>query len=109
VLLAGVRSTRVSTCAKIRITPVPEGAQQISLGALALIFIHKSISLAKLPYREAVRDHSPGLLGLGCSVLPLLGIAYHPYLRAKRTKFYFRESRFRLFNGRSNVYPFNVD
>jgi hypothetical protein len=30
-----------------------------------LIFIHKSISAAKLPYREAVRDHSPGLLGLG--------------------------------------------
>ena len=30
-----------------------------------LIFIHKSISAAKLHYREAVRDHSPGLLGLG--------------------------------------------
>jgi hypothetical protein len=30
-----------------------------------LVFIHKSISAAKLPYREAVRDHSPGLLGLG--------------------------------------------
>jgi hypothetical protein len=28
-------------------------------------FIHKSISAAKLLYREAVRDHSPGLLGLG--------------------------------------------
>ena len=24
-------------------------------------------------YREAVRDHSPGLLGLGCSVKPLRG------------------------------------
>jgi hypothetical protein len=30
-----------------------------------LIFIHKSISAAKLLYREAVRDHSPGLPGLG--------------------------------------------
>jgi len=30
-----------------------------------LTFIHKSISAAKLLYREAVRDHSPGLLGLG--------------------------------------------
>jgi hypothetical protein len=27
--------------------------------------MHKSISAAKLPYRAAVRDHSPGLLGLG--------------------------------------------
>ena len=33
--------------------------------ASALIFIHKSISEANLPYREAVRDHSPGLLDLG--------------------------------------------
>ena len=31
----------------------------------ALTFIYKSISAAKLPYCEAVRDHSPGLLGLG--------------------------------------------
>jgi hypothetical protein len=30
-----------------------------------LIFIHKSISAAKLLYRKAVRDHSPGLIGLG--------------------------------------------
>jgi hypothetical protein len=34
-------------------------------GFQPLIFIHKSISAAKLLYREAVRDHSPGLLGLG--------------------------------------------
>jgi hypothetical protein len=27
--------------------------------------MHKSISAAKLPYREAVKDHSPGLVGLG--------------------------------------------
>jgi hypothetical protein len=29
------------------------------------MFIHKSISAGKLAHREAVRDHSPGLLGLG--------------------------------------------
>ena len=43
---------------------VPEGGQWLS-PVSALGFIHKSISAAKLPYRAAVRDNSPGLLGLG--------------------------------------------
>jgi len=49
--------------------------------ASALIFIHKSISAAKLPYREAVRDHSPGLPGLGLEFGHLGGVFQAAALR----------------------------
>ena len=49
------------------LSDLPRSGYRSSLRAETLIFIHKLISAAKLPYREAVRDDSPGLLGLGFS------------------------------------------